>query len=124
LCRCEKATEEIPEFFVNFINVLIWQIQEVPCDFFEDIVMCNNFLLASLQEFFEICSDTHVVQLSKSVKQLRNFVEKKFGINYSIEDLENLDDEFSPTMVSREELLALNLSEDELQQILNKITED
>jgi len=121
LCRCEKSTKENPEFFVNFINVLFWQIQEVPRDFFEDIVTCNNFLLASLKEFFEICSDTRMVQLSKSNKKLRNVVEKKFGINYSIEELENIDDEFSPTIVSREELLGFNLSEDQLQQILNKI---
>jgi len=92
----------------------------MPPHFFEDIVTTNNFLLSSLKEFFEIVSDNPSKKLTKVVKKLQKQVEIKFGVSFSVEDMEDEEDDVKPTLVSKEELLGLHLTEEELRDILNK----
>lgn len=55
----------------------------------------------------------------KIFKNLKQLAHDKFGLQQEIEDLEDFDaDENKPVLVSREELLRLGISEEELERIL------
>uniref|UniRef100_A0A6B2L7F2 AAR2 splicing factor homolog n=1 Tax=Arcella intermedia TaxID=1963864 RepID=A0A6B2L7F2_9EUKA len=115
VCQCETAISEKMSFFVEFVKVVNIQVAEIPNDFFEDIVTANNFLMASLKEFVASCEGIVNKVLQKELKKLEKMVEEKFQVNLSIED----DEELLPTTVSPEELIALGLSPDEIDKLLN-----
>jgi len=53
ICNCENAIENHPEFFIDFIQVIYFQLKEMPEDFFIDIISKNNFLTICLHNFFD-----------------------------------------------------------------------
>ena len=50
VCSSEEALVKHENLFTSFITVLYFQVQEIPEDFFVDIVSQNNFLTTTLQE--------------------------------------------------------------------------
>ena len=75
------------------------QMQEVPEDFFVDIVSCNNFLVSSLTDLFanikEHPDEEALVQLKTKAISFENHLTKKFGWQFD-DDL----DEFAPVIVN------------------------
>lgn len=64
--------------------------------------------------------EDHITPRTEStLKNLKNLARKRFNIQPEIQNLDEDDDENMPVMVSREELLKLNISEEELERILN-----
>eukprot|EP00007_Cunea_sp_BSH-02190019_P001401 CAMPEP_0174244540 /NCGR_PEP_ID=MMETSP0417-20130205/35563_1 /TAXON_ID=242541 /ORGANISM="Mayorella sp, Strain BSH-02190019" /LENGTH=50 /DNA_ID=CAMNT_0015324231 /DNA_START=34 /DNA_END=182 /DNA_ORIENTATION=+ len=47
----------MPRLFADFAVVLVHQLALLPEDFFVDVVTGNNFLVDSLQSFFELIQD-------------------------------------------------------------------
>jgi A1 cistron-splicing factor AAR2 len=52
-CTSDEALTARPDFFMDLISVLHFQIREIPEDFFVDIVSQHNFLTSTLHEFFD-----------------------------------------------------------------------
>lgn len=49
LCRSEVAVGKYQDLYTNLIFVLYHQLNEIPSDFFVDIVSQDNFLTSTLQ---------------------------------------------------------------------------
>lgn len=49
LCRSEDAIGKYQDLYINLISVLYHQLNEIPADFFVDIVSQDNFLTSTLQ---------------------------------------------------------------------------
>lgn len=49
LCRSEDAVGKYKDLYINLISVLYHQLNEIPADFFVDIVSEDNFLTSTLQ---------------------------------------------------------------------------
>ncbi|XP_027744302.1 protein AAR2 homolog isoform X2 [Empidonax traillii] len=49
LCRSEDAIVKYQDLYINLISVLYHQLNEIPADFFVDIVSQDNFLTSTLQ---------------------------------------------------------------------------
>lgn len=49
LCRSEDAIAKYQDLYANLIFVLYHQLNEIPSDFFVDIVSQDNFLTSTLQ---------------------------------------------------------------------------
>jgi A1 cistron-splicing factor AAR2 len=98
ICTSNHALEKYDSFFLNFIRVLHFQLQEVPADLFVDIVNCNNFLLLNLRDlFFNLENNDHVSpQLRRRGHRFRQNLEEKFKWDFNIE---NSDDEEAPVIV-------------------------
>jgi len=99
LCGCGEALLKYPQLFINFISDMHFQMQEVPEDFFVDIVSCNNFLVSSLTDLFanikEHPDEEALVQLKTKAISFENHLTKKFGWQFD-DDL----DEFAPVIVN------------------------
>eukprot|EP00808_Paulinella_micropora_P018693 g55989.t1 len=54
LTSCEAGLSAYPGFFAHFTAILHAQIQEVPSDFFVDLLSQDNFLISALRVFFEL----------------------------------------------------------------------
>lgn len=73
-------------------------MQEIPADFFVDIVSQNNFLTQSLQVLFgNVLGNDHLInkQLKRRCLQLKQYVTERFKWDFDAE----LDDE-APVIVS------------------------
>jgi len=75
LCRCDKASREKIDFFTDFLKVIYYQIQEVPNDFFEDIVTNDNFLILSIRELSEIVTEDYPEAIRTAIKKLQDLME-------------------------------------------------
>ena len=75
----------------------MFQMQEVPEDFFVDIVSCNNFLVTSLTDLFANIKEHEdaLTQLKTRAISFENHLTKKFGWSFNADD----DEEFAPTIV-------------------------
>uniref|UniRef100_A0A3P8X123 Protein AAR2 homolog n=1 Tax=Cynoglossus semilaevis TaxID=244447 RepID=A0A3P8X123_CYNSE len=60
LCRSEEAMVKQKELYLELIAVLYHQLGEIPTDFFVDIVSQDNFLTATLQDFFQFARGSSV----------------------------------------------------------------
>lgn len=92
LLACETAMyePERQEFWSDFITLLEVHLKEAPEDFFFDIVEGNNFLHASLTDFFEIAQDNRLSpELREQVEEFKSFVEDRFGIPFETETYED-----------------------------------
>jgi hypothetical protein len=49
ICRSEAFLLDNQEFLFNFIQVFKRQLQNIPADFFQDVISCQNFLRPSLR---------------------------------------------------------------------------
>ena len=85
------------EVFTLVYSVRMFQMQEVPEDFFVDIVSCNNFLVTSLSDLFANIKEHEdaLTQLKTRAISFENHLTKKFGWSFNADD----DEEFAPTIV-------------------------
>ena len=102
ICTANRALQQHDSFFLNFIRVLHFQVQEVPADLFVDIVNSNNFLLLTLRDFFFNLENNDSVSsdLRKRGIRFRTSLEKKFKWDFSIE---NSDDDEAPVILRSDE---------------------
>jgi A1 cistron-splicing factor AAR2 len=96
MCSCKRAMQKYPQLFLSFMSDLHFQMQEVPEDFFVDIVSQNNFLVKSLADLFANIRENVEIedQLQTRAISFENHLSKKFGWDFSEED-----DEFAPVVV-------------------------
>lgn len=95
-CNCESSLEEYPEKWIIILQILSYQLQEVPQDFFIDILSCKNFLEPSLRSLFELLAYFDAeTSLGNAFLKLKSVVEKRFNKSFD----ENSDDEDQPTVV-------------------------
>ena len=82
---------------LSIIHIFLYlQLQEVPEDFFVDIISCNNFLVASLTNLFSnIREYESCPNLKSKAISFENHLTKKFG--WCFED--EYDDEYCPVVV-------------------------
>ena len=97
LCSCDEGIVQYSDLFSKFVNVLYFQMQEVPSDFFVDIVSSNNFLCNCLNTLFTNGRNNLDVkpQLKQKLSRFESNVSKKFGWDFR----EELDDE-APVVVN------------------------
>ena len=90
ICMCDAKMVEQPDMFSKFLNVLYFQMQHVPTDFFVDIVSSNNFLCGSLNTLFTNGRNNTDVsqQLKLKLARFESNVTKRFGWDFS-QDLED-----------------------------------
>lgn len=86
IATSDEALTNNPNFFLNFIRVLYFQLQEVPSDFFVDIVDGNNFLLQHLRTFFLNLQNEKIDEkLRRRALRFRENLVKRFNWDFSIE---------------------------------------
>ena len=95
LCSCENDLQDNVNLYTALIGVLYHQINEIPQDFFVDIVTSNNFLVTTLTVLFssieQSCLDE---QLQARAKQFRKFLTKKFKWKFN-----SVPDDWAPVVV-------------------------
>ena len=95
LCSSVDALKDNTDLYMNFISVLHFQVQEIPEDFFVDIVSTNNFLTSTLQEFFSNLEDGNGEnKLRQRGLKFRDHLTKKFKWDFTTEP-----DEYAPVIV-------------------------
>jgi A1 cistron-splicing factor AAR2 len=67
VCHSEAFLIGQQDFLFNFIAVLKQQLQNIPADFFQDIISCQNFLRPSLRALFSAI-DTCSASLQPAVR--------------------------------------------------------
>ena len=86
---------EYSELYSNFIRVIHYHVQEIPEDFFVDIVSRDNFLSGTLSKFFENLEVSLAPQeLKKRGQRFQAHLEKRFQWTFSSES-----DEYAPVVV-------------------------
>jgi len=96
LCDSESSLYKRHDLFYNFIAVLHFQLEQVPEDFFDDLVTGNNFLTKVLKNFFELTEDPQMdSKVLERASNLKKYVEKRFKI--VLESME--EDEDAPVIV-------------------------
>ena len=95
LCSSESALNTHTDLYMNFIAMLHYQVQEIPEDFFVDIVSSNNFLTTTLQEFFSNLEQGNgEAKLRMRGQKFREHLTRKFKWDFSAEP-----DEYAPVVV-------------------------
>lgn len=96
MCSCIDALKRHSDLYCDFITVLHFQVYEIPEDFFVDIVSSNNFLTATLQEFFSNLENEIDVdkKLQKKGLKFRAHLTQKFKWDFTSES-----DEYAPVVV-------------------------
>ncbi|NXG16788.1 AAR2 protein, partial [Grallaria varia] len=86
LCRSEEAIGKYQELYINLISVLYHQLNEIPADFFVDIVSQDNFLTSTLQVLFScMCSAAVDETLRKKAEKFKAHLTKKFKWDFEAE---------------------------------------
>ena len=95
MCSSVEALNSFTDLYMNFISVLHFQVQEIPEDFFVDIVSTNNFLTSTLQEFFSNLEDGNGdSRLKQRGLKFRDHLTRKFKWDFTTEP-----DEYAPVIV-------------------------
>lgn len=95
LCSCEVGLQDNIQLYTALIGVLYHQINEIPKDFFVDIVTSNNFLVSTLSVLFSsIEQSCYDVELQKRAKLFRKFLTKKLKWKFKSEP-----DDWAPVVV-------------------------
>ena len=106
MCNCEKAITEHVGLYIEFLNVLYFQLKEMPEDFFVDTISKENFLTLNLHNLFDNINDVflnpgqvtvHVKQLQEKSLKFKNYLTQRFNIDFEMEP-----DEFAPVIVETE----------------------
>ena len=96
LCCSEEACVKYPDLFSGLLSMLHYQIEEIPSDFFVDIVERENFLVVVLRSLFENLSQPGIHNaLHTKALRFQKHLEKKFKWDFSIEQ-----GEFAPVVVT------------------------
>lgn len=90
MCTCSLAIVKYPKMFSDFISMMHFQINEIPSDFFVDIVTSQNFLTSTLHELFENilgdeCEDGIDPKLKKRAAGFRKHLTEKFKWDFTTE---------------------------------------
>ncbi|XP_021272031.1 protein AAR2 homolog [Numida meleagris] len=86
LCRSEDAIGKYQDLYANLIFVLYHQLNEIPSDFFVDIVSQDNFLTSTLQVFFSYACNAAVDgALRKKAEKFKAHLTKKFKWDFDAE---------------------------------------
>ena len=97
-CTCDMALREYPDLFIKLLTCVHYQIQEVPEDFFTDIISRQNFLVHTLHILFTNLEDDDVPSSLKQRGTLfKSHLIQKFKWDFSEEP-----DEYAPTVVTTE----------------------
>ncbi|XP_037090588.1 protein AAR2 homolog [Pollicipes pollicipes] len=97
-CTCDEALGKYPDLFLKLLSCLHYQIQEVPEDFFTDIMSRENFLVHTLHTLFSNLEDENIPQTLKQRGVLfKTHLIKKFKWDFSEEP-----EDFAPTIVETE----------------------
>jgi len=96
ICMCDVGMVEHPDMFNKFLNILYFQMQHVPTDFFVDIVSSDNFLCSSLNTLFTNGRNNADIRepLKRKLMRFESNVTKRFGWDFS----QDLDDD-APVVV-------------------------
>lgn len=95
MCGSVEALNCSTDLYMNFISMLHFQVQDIPEDFFVDIVSTNNFLTSTLQEFFSNLEDGNgESKLRQRGLKFRDHLTKKFKWDFTSEP-----DEYAPVIV-------------------------
>ncbi|CAI2177495.1 19959_t:CDS:2 [Funneliformis geosporum] len=114
ICSCQEALEKYADtLFIDFIDVLNYQLEECPQDFFHEILAENNYLIHSLKIFRRNILDSinassqqqsqkfHV--LRRRFEKFRGFLNKRFHWGIVDEELakeeEEEEGEYAPVVV-------------------------
>ncbi|CAF0953764.1 unnamed protein product [Brachionus calyciflorus] len=103
VCNSESFIRKYPNLFIQFIQVLYFQLKEMPEDFFTDIITSNNFLVVNLHNFFdniksvvdESIDDANedFLKLNEKCTKFKNYLQEKFDF-----DFEQEPDEYAPVV--------------------------
>ena len=99
LCNSESSIKSTPNLYLNLIQILYFQLKEIPEDFFIDIITKNNFLTICLHNLFDNI-DTCVLECENELLAKLKEKAKKFRI-YLKQELFDFDaepDEYAPTI--------------------------
>jgi A1 cistron-splicing factor AAR2 len=109
LCNSEQAIGKYPRLYLQFIQVVYFQLKEMPTDFFTDIITSNNFLVVNLHNLFNNIKSVFdlsvesrrslefneqlglVKSLNENCDKFKSFLEEKFKFNFDEEP-----DEYAP----------------------------
>lgn len=105
LCNCEQAIIKYPAVFIEFINVIYFQLKELPEDFFTDIISRDNFLTVNLHNLFDNVKEAHnthnnlkdnslLNNLNDKTIRFKNYLQQRFDINF-----DSCPDEYAPVVV-------------------------
>jgi A1 cistron-splicing factor AAR2 len=111
MCNSETLIEKYPDLYVQFIQVVYFQIKEVPEDFFTDIVTANNFLAVNLHNLFDNVREVSgrslkgspsfsvMEKLDEKCERFKSYLSEKFGL-----DFEEEPDEYAPVVCLEDNL--------------------
>jgi A1 cistron-splicing factor AAR2 len=97
LCNSEDIIQKLPNLYLNLIQILYFQLKEIPEDFFVDIITRNNFLIITLHNLFdniESIEETvdEIIKLKDKAKKFRAYLKEELF------DFDNEPDEYAPTI--------------------------
>ncbi|CAF0877465.1 unnamed protein product [Brachionus calyciflorus] len=98
VCNSESFIRKYPNLFIQFIQVLYFQLKEMPEDFFTDIITSNNFLVVNLHNFFdniksvvdECLDDANedFLKLNEKCAKFKSYLQEKFDFDFEQEPVE------------------------------------
>lgn len=97
ICNSDSLILEKPKLFDIFLMVLHFQVQQIPSDFFVDILSANNFLVSVLHVLFTNVQSSQNVNedLMLRCDNFQKYLTSKFGWDFMSEP-----SEWSPTVVN------------------------
>lgn len=103
LCNCEKAIGKYTKVYVELINILYFQLKEMPDDYFSDILLQENFLTINLHNLFENISYAYhsdkdknsLKNLNEKCSKFKNYLQQRFNLSF-----DSCPDEYQPVVVS------------------------
>eukprot|EP00055_Hartaetosiga_balthica_P005444 m.15971 g.15971 ORF g.15971 m.15971 type:complete len:394 (-) comp4551_c0_seq1:123-1304(-) len=106
LCSCDDAIIQRPGLFAKFLECMHEQMNQVPSDFFIDVLSNNNFLCSTLKDFYERLDaavfgeevdNTVRKNLMKAATSLKKLILDRFG--WDVSDGGDDDGEDDPIVV-------------------------
>nr|XP_039269262.1 protein AAR2 homolog [Styela clava] len=95
LCSCDDLLKEHQKLYGSLLTVFYHQLNEIPKDFFVDVVSSNNFLVSTLTILFSNLQTEGIdASLQKRGKQFQKYLTKKFKWNFKSEP-----DDWAPVVV-------------------------
>lgn len=99
LCSSEAAIQKYSDLYISFLSLVEIQIQDVPEDFFVDIVENNNFIYTKLRNLFANLLNPNVRQdLQTKAIKVKDVITNKFS--WRFDHLESDDEDEAPVIVS------------------------